>query len=80
MLQVTERCMIVNLVLTTRHARFASRTVLMTAILLQVRIFRQARRWEATLVFEARQKRQKRRKRREEADRPKNGKVRRRPI
>ena len=37
MLQVTERCMIVNMVLTTHHARFASRTVLVTAILMQVR-------------------------------------------
>ena len=42
MLQVTERCMIVNMVLTTHHARFASLTVLVTAILMQVRVFRQA--------------------------------------
>ena len=66
--------MIVNMVLKTCHARFASQTVLMTAILMQVRTFRQARRWEATLVFNAGQKGQNRRKRREEADRPKKRK------
>ena len=51
MLQVTERCMIVNMVLTTHHARFASRTVLATAILMQVRVFRQAQRNIVCIVF-----------------------------